>query len=421
MAESWAFTCSFGSRELERLSVIYEMKLHASMIHQLTRVTMALALVGTFVVLVAGCNSLVPTVGPSRSEIESKKPRAEVRNIQVVDVNDGVARRLLEQRAQHLFSETLGDKRITSRTIGPGDTLEISIWEAAPATLFGTGLLAPMAGIATSHATTLPEQVVDDQGTVYVPFAGRITAAGKTLDEIEAQIVARLNKKANQPEVLVRLTRNLSSNVTVVGEVNTSTRVPLLPGNERLLDVLAAAAGVRQPVNKMTIQITRADTVYALPLETIIRDPRQNVSLQPGDVVTALFQPYSFTALGATGKNEEVNFETQGITLAQALARSGGLIDSRSNVRGVFIFRFEPQNALTWPQSPLMVAPDGRVPTVFRIDLSDPNSFFLIQDFWMENKDILYVSNAPITEIQKALNVLFSVAYPVLALKQVGF
>jgi polysaccharide export outer membrane protein len=39
----------------------------------------------------------------------------------------------------------------------------------------------------------------------------------------------------------------------------------------------------------------------------------------------------------------------------------------------------------------------------------------------MENKDILYVSNAPITEIQKALNVLFSVAYPVLAVKQVGF
>jgi polysaccharide export outer membrane protein len=58
---------------------------------------------------------------------------------------------------------------------------------------------------------------------------------------------------------------------------------------------------------------------------------------------------------------------------------------------------------------------------VFRIDLSDPESFFLIQNFWMENKDILYVSNAPITEIQKALNVLFSVAYPVLAVKQVGF
>ena len=130
------------------------------------------------------------------------------------------------------------------------------------------------------------------------------------------------------------MTHNYSSNATVVGEVNTSTRVPLVPGNERLLDAIAAAAGVRQPVNKMTIQITRDENVYSLPLETIIRDPKQNVPLLPGDVVTALFQPYSFTALGATGKNEEVNFETQGITLAQALARSGGLIDSRSNARG---------------------------------------------------------------------------------------
>jgi polysaccharide export outer membrane protein len=217
------------------------------------------------------------------------------------------------------------------------------------------------------------------------------------------------------------MTRNLSSNATVVGEVNSSTRVPLVPGNERLLDALAAAAGVRQPVNKMTIQVTRADNVYSLPLETIIRDPKQNVPLQPGDVVTALFQPYSFTALGATGKNEEVNFETQGITLAQALARSGGLIDSRSNARGVFIFRFEPRSALPWPHEPVMTTPEGMVPAVFRIDLSDPRSFFLIQSFPIENRDVLYVSNAPITEIQKFLNVLFSVAYPVLAVKEVGF
>jgi polysaccharide export outer membrane protein len=397
------------------------MKPKLSMMRRLSRVTLSLAIVSTYAALVSGCNAWIPTIGPSRSAIEAKKPRTKVRNIEVVDIDDVVTRQLLDQRAQHLFSETLGEKRIKSRLIGAGDSLEVSIWEAAPATLFGSGLLAPTAGIATSHPTTLPEQMVDDQGTIYVPFAGRITAAGKTLDEIEAEIVAHLNKKANQPEVLVRLTRNMSSNVTVVGEVNTSTRVPLLPGNERLLDILAAAAGVRQPVNKMTIQITRADNVYALPLETIIRDPRQNVPLQPGDVITALFQPYSFTALGATGKNEEVSFETQGITLAQALARSGGLIDSRSNVRGVFIFRFEPKDALVWPQEPLMTTADGRVATVFRIDLSDPESFFLIQNFWMENKDILYVSNAPITEIQKALNVLFSVAYPVLAVKQVGF
>ncbi len=364
----------------------------------------------------------MPTIGPSRKTIDEAKPRPNTIAVQLIDINDAVTRQLLAQRELRLFSETLGNQRIASRTVGPGDMLEVSIWEAAPATLFGTApVISNSATIATSHATTLPEQPVDDEGFIFVPFAGRIPAAGKTIQSIESEIVSRLNGKANQPEVMVRMTRNLSSNATVVGEVNVSTRVPLVPGNERLLDALAAAAGVRQPVNKMTIQVTRADNVYSLPLETIIRDPRQNVPLQPGDVVTALFQPYSFTALGATGKNEEINFETQGITLAQALARSGGLIDSRSNARGVFIFRFEPKAALAWPHEPVMTTSEGMVPAVFRIDLSDPASFFAIQSFPIENRDILYVSNAPITEFQKALNVLFSVAYPTLALKQVGF
>jgi polysaccharide export outer membrane protein len=378
-------------------------------------------------VVLCGCAGFLPTVGPSRAAIERTKATKDAAAIQIFDIDDAVTRQLLAQRSSHLFSETLGNQHVAARTVGAGDMLEVSIWEAAPATLFSAGLTAigglsggVTTAIPTSHATTLPDQAVDDEGFIFVPFAGRVPAAGKTLQAIEADIVARLAKKANQPEVLVRLTRNASSNATVVGEVNLSTRVPLVPGNERLLDALAAAAGVRQPVNKMTIQVTRASNVYSLPLETIIRDPQQNVPLQPGDVVTALFQPFSFMALGATGKTEEINFETQGITLAQALARSGGLIDSRSNARGVFIFRFEPQTALSWPRQPVKTTLDGMVPTVFRLDLSDPRSFFLIQSFPIEDRDVLYVSNAPINEIEKFLNVLFTVAYPILTAKQVG-
>jgi polysaccharide export outer membrane protein len=372
--------------------------------------------------LLPGCAGFLPGIGPSRNAIDNSKSRPDAAAIQIVDINDTVTRQLLTQRASRLFSETLGNAPISARTVGPGDILEVSIWEAAPATLFGNPPMTSAIGsstINTSHASTLPEQPVDEHGCIFVPFAGRIQAAGQSLASIEEEIVGRLKHKANQPEALVRMTRNLSSNATIVGEVNVSTRVPLVPGNEKLLDALAAASGVRAPVNKTTIQVTRVDKVYSLPLETIIRDPRQNVPLQPGDVVTALFQPYSFTALGATGKNEEVNFESQGITLAQALARSGGLLDARSNARGVFIFRLLPKDALPWPQQPVATTADGLVPVAFRIDLSDPASFFAIQSFPMENRDILYVSNAPITEIQKYLNVLFSVAYPVLAIKQV--
>jgi polysaccharide export outer membrane protein len=380
-----------------------------------TGVTLALA-----AALLCGCAGFLPGVGPSRAEIQRAEPPAGFPQIQVVDVDDAVTRALVAQRTQHLFSETLRSAQKTERTVGAGDELEVSIWEAAPATLFTTSELQLPGSIATAHATTLPAQMVDDDGYIVVPFAGRILAAGKTLTAIEAEIVDRLTGKANQPQVIVRMTHNLAANATVVGEVTTSTRVPLLPGNDHLLDALAAAGGVKQPVNKMTIQVTRADSVYSLPLETIIRDPRQNVILQPGDVVTALFQPYSFDALGATGKNEEINFETQGISLAQALARSGGLIDQRSNPLGVFIFRFEPQNALNWPHQPVQTTPEGYVPVVYRIDLNEPSSFFAMQGFPIQNRDVLYVSNAPSSELQKFLNLLFTAAYPFLTAKSVG-
>jgi polysaccharide export outer membrane protein len=379
-------------------------------------------------VVLSACYSFLPTVGPTRDAIERAKATREAVSIQIFDIDETVTRRLLARRASRTFSETLGSQPTGPHTVGPGDALEVSIWEAAPATLFGsqlsgfTGLANTFGseGIPTSHATTLPEQTVDEEGKIFIPFAGRITAAGRTLQAIQEDIAVRLAKKANQPEVLVRLTKNMSANATLVGEISINSRVSLLPGNERLLDALAAAGGVRQPVNKTTIQITRDSNVYSMPLETIIRDPHQNVSLLPGDVVTALFQPYSFIALGATGKTDEINFETQGITLAQALARSGGLIDTRSNAKGVFIFRFEPQDALDWPRQPVKTTLNGLVPTVFRIDLSDPRSFFLIQSFPVENRDVLYVSNAPINEIEKFLNVLFTVAYPVLTAVQAG-
>ena len=87
--------------------------------------------------------------------------------------------------------------------------------------------------------------------------------------------------------------------------------------------------------------MARNGRVAVLPLETIIQDPKQNIVLRGGDVVTAMHQPLSLTVLGAVTKNEELSFEAQGITLVQALGRIGGLIDQRADASGIFIFRFE--------------------------------------------------------------------------------
>lgn len=368
---------------------------------------------GAIAIALSGC-SAIPTSGPGRRAVEQSAQPNNPTGIQIVDVTEDVARQLHSERANADFSSTLGDGVAFQQQLGVGDTIEVSIWEAPPATLFST-IQADAKGLsAGSHVTVLPDQTIDGGGMVSVPFAGAVKAAGLTPMQLQHVIVERLRGMAHDPQVLVKLARNVTSYVTVVGDVSSSTRMPLTARGERLLDALATAGGVRQPVDKITLQVTRGGTVASMPLETVIRDPRQNIPLRAGDVVTALFQPYSFTALGATGKSEEVNFEAQGITLAQALARAGGLQDSRSDAQGVFIFRMEDVGALKWPMSPVRTTADGKVPVIFRFNLRDPNTFFVAQSFVMDNKDLLYVSNAPIAEVQKFLNVIFSVAYPII-------
>ncbi|WP_233854977.1 polysaccharide biosynthesis/export family protein [Paraburkholderia sp. HD33-4] len=369
------------------------------------------AIIGAF--SLSGCSS-IPTSGPSRSQVGASVSGANPAGIQIVDVTDDVARRLFAERHTGDFSAELGDSTYFQQQLGVGDTIEVSIWEAPPATLFGAAQMDSKGSGSNARVTVLPDQNIEGSGNINVPFAGEVKAAGRTPAELQRDIAARLKNIAHDPQVLVKLSRNATSYVTVVGDVANSTRMPLSARGERLLDALASAGGVKQPVDKITLQVTRGQTVASLPLETVIRDPRQNVPLHAGDVVTALFQPFSFTSLGATGKNEEINFEAQGITLAQALARSGGLQDSRSDAQGVFIFRLEDANALPWPNTPVRTTADGKVPVVYRVNLRDPNSFFVAQSFMMDNKDLLYVSNAPIAELQKFLNVVFSVAYPVI-------
>ena len=364
-----------------------------------------------------GCASYpywLPSMGPSRETVENVESAQSVKGIEIVEVTDAVARQLLATVKSDSFSEAFpADKKIAD-PVNPGDVLEVSVWEAPPALLFGAAVVDPRTGPATSRVTVMPEQMVSREGTVNVPFAGQLKVAGHSLDEIENDITRRLTGKANQPQVLVRMLRNNTANVTVVGEVASSMRVPLTPKGERLLDALAAAGGVRQPVNKMTLRLTRGEQVRAMPLEAVIRDPKQNIVLQPGDVMTALFQPLSFTALGATGKNEEVPFEAQGITLAQALARVGGLQDVKADAMGVFIFRFEHQAALDWGDRKPAVTPEGKVPVIFRLDLKNPASFFVAQSFPVRDKDVLYISNAPAAELQKFLNLMSTILYPAL-------
>lgn len=380
------------------------------------------AVFGAISASLAGCGNFITAAGPSTGQVVRAPKNVALSGIQLIDMTDTVARQVMKARAQSSFAATLGDATPNGMVAGTGDVLEIVIWEAPPAALFGSGPSADsqfsgMSSVSNARPTTLPEQMVGSDGRIAVPFAGSIQAAGLTTQQIGAEIVRRLSGKAHLPQVMVRISRNATALATVVGDVAQSTRLPLTVKGERLLDAIAAAGGVRQPVDKITIQMTRGERVERMPLAKVIADPRQNVMLTAGDVVTALFQPLSFTVLGATGRNEELPMEAQGITLAQALGRIGGLQDQRADARGLFIFRLEDPVALgLQSDTSIPRTPDGKIAVIYRIDLKNPASFFAAQSFPMRDKDVVYVSNAPLADVQKFVGIITSTLFPIATL-----
>lgn len=355
-------------------------------------------------ILLASCQSF----GPSRSEIVGATtvptPAGSQTAIKVVKVSGASAYQLPAVPAAPLFASVLAGARPVGTAVEVGDAVEVTIWEAPPATLFGGSGADTRVGtpISTSRPTVLPELYVGPDGTISVPFAGAVQARGRTLREIEEDIVRRLRGRANAPQAQVRLARNVSSTVTVVGEVGQSAQVPLTPRGERLLDVLARVGGVKTPVNLTTVQVTRNGQSYRMPLSAIIDRGENNVVLARDDVVTVLFQPYSFTVLGAAGRNDEIKFEAFGITLSQALGRIGGLQDGRANPRGVFLFRWgdrsDPANL--------------RDPIIYSFDLKDPAVYFMAQQFRMENGDLIYVTNSPVAELQRFVGIVSQAIFP---------
>lgn len=362
--------------------------------------------------LLGGCQSFGPSrqamLKADRVPAGPAQPSAEIK---VVQVRGDAALHFKTADPWPAFSAVLADAMPVGTVVGVGDALEVTIWEAPPATLFGGGAYDTRigTGISAARSNALPELVVAPDGTIPVPFAGRIPANGQTLAQIQETIASRLRGKANSPQVMVRLVRNATATVTVMGDVGQSARLPLTPAGERLLDALAAVGGVKQPVNLVTIQVSRGGANYRMILSDIIEKGENNVLLAKDDVVTALYQPYSFTVLGAAGRNDEIRFEAFGITLSQALGRIGGLQDGRANPRGVFLLRWEDAEN----------AGGARQPVIYSFDLKDPAVYFLAQQFRISDRDMIYITNSPVAELQRFIGLVSQTILPISAVRTI--
>jgi polysaccharide export outer membrane protein len=363
------------------------------------------------VLVLAGCGTL-PTAGPTTRDVMHQEVKGDRTRFDLVDINDAVVSTLLAASHESFRVRFKRYGRPAEPRIGIGDSVVVSIWEAAGGGLFST---APTEQVSSgSRNVTIPEQIVGRDGAITVPFAGRIRAAGRLPVEVQHAIEARLADKAIEPQVIVTITKSVANSVTVTGEVVVGARVQLSLSGDRLLDLIAAAGGVKSPVYETYVRLSRDGVTATIPMQALVSDPAENIYAQPGDVLTLVRQPQTFTVFGATGANAQVDFPAENMTLVEALAKAGGLQDLRSDPAGVFLFRFEPPGVVrALGRAQLPIGPGGSSPVIYRLDMSDAKAYFLAQRFAVEDKDVIYVANADLNELQKFFTLLDTLTSPV--------
>ena len=364
---------------------------------------------------VSGC-SFLPGSGPIALQVANQEVNdVSLGGFILIDIDERVAS-ITSGQPRESFKRVFKDVGPSpDLRIGVSDSVVVTIWEAAAGGLFSAAATDRNL-TAGSRTATIPEQVVARDGTIKVPYAGRIRVAGMRPADVEDAIVKALQGKAIEPQAVVTISKNLSNTVTVGGEVASGTRVPLSTKGDRILDAIAGAGGIRISAHDAFIRLTRHKYTVSIAYNTLLNNPEENIYVLPSDVITVVRDPQTFTAFGATGRSEKVAFDTAGITLEEVIAKAGGLLDNRADPGGIFLLRFEPTRLAVElaPNRPLRSAGD-LVPVIYRLNLRDANSFFLARSFPIKDKDILYVSNSASDPVQKFLGLIGTVASPMIS------
>lgn len=373
---------------------------------------------GISLLALSACTGFIPAAGPSTSAVVDGASTQSGTNTlalsySLVTLDPGNVAVLAAQRNVDGFSANLTSAVPTDVRIGVGDIVGATIYESQPGGLF----LSANSSTSQGNFITLPPQQIYDDGYFAVPYGGRVHAAGLTPEELQNRITNSIADRAIQPQVIVSVLDRRSDDVDVTGDVNLSSRFSIDPGGEQLLDAIARAGGPRFPTYESMVTLQRDGLSTHVMLADVLQDPSQNIQLQGGDSVIVSHEQRYFVALGAVSQsttltqlNQRFPFDDGALTLADAIARAGGLADSLANPASVFLFRFEKTSSLRQMGVAVPANAPAILPTVYRANFATASTIFLANEFAMQDGDIIFISDSPLTDYQKFLSVLLPFA-----------
>lgn len=352
-----------------------------------------------FLAAVAAVSSCgLPQVGPNKKQIYAGSVQNDG-DAFVVAVNDRVTRATAITPALGFSNAFKNASQIGSDTIHPGDVLGLSIWENVD---------DPLLGAEGAPATVLEEVQVDGDGFIFIPYAGRIRASGNTPEAIRRIITNKLAEQTPDPQVQVRRVAGDGATVSLIGAVGGQGVYPIERPTRTLATMLARSGGVTIVPEVAQITVIRGKHRGRVWLQDLYDNPELDIALRGNDRILVEEDTRSFTALGATGTQARVPFESQTLSAIEAIAQVGGLVASSSDPTGVFVFRNEPDEVAeqVLGRNDLQ----GAQRMVYVLDLTRPNGMFMARDFVIRDGDTLYVTEAPFTQWNKVISAITGTA-----------
>ena len=353
------------------------------------------AIVAAF--FLAACG-ITPASGPSSIEVPvatDNLPYAYVK----------LTRDIGEILAQYTprISNTFTDRRPpTAFQFGVGDVVSVTIFEAAAGGLF----IPAEASVRPGNFITLPNQEVDNNGNISVPYAGNIRAKGRTPVQVQQAIVDALKNRAIEPQAVVSLVTQRTSLVTVLGDVNRPEVLTAVPAGERILDSIARAGGPKAEGYDTMVMLERGGRRATATFGALVYQPTNNIYAHPGDTIYVYSEPQTFLAFGASGTQGQFKFDAWRISLAEAVAKAGGLKDEQADPALVFLYRGETREVAERLGIDCSKFSGPIIPVIYNLNLRDPAGYFLAANFEVRNKDVIFTANAVSVEVTKFLNFL---------------
>ena len=347
----------------------------------------AIAVACLIPLLAAGCT--LPRSGASYGEVRSAAEDGDIRLVPAEQA--GIVP--LAAAADRFPAELEARGWFDADRLGPGDRVQMYVYESGTPAVFG------------AQNGNLGEAVVDETGSLYVPYAGAVRVGGMTLPQARQAVARSLRTVVREPQVDLRLAEIRSRLVSVQGNAAKPGTYPIERGRLRLVELLGETAPQLEMPEMVNVTVRREGRAATVRLSEVMRNPALDIDLHPGDVIVLDQLDENITVLGAAGVQGQVPITRRDFSVLDALGEARGLNDDASDPRAVFLIR---QQA------------DGTAPVVYQFDMRRPEIVALASRFPVYNNDAVLISNASYTQLRKVLQAFSMSLSPVRSAVQIA-